>query len=78
MDRRLGPDIPEGDYGFVSINDISLDVAFDNATEKTITHQISSSTRLIFLLLAISIGVLDEYLSIFHLDWAHSGARHRR
>lgn len=41
MDRRFGTDVPEGDYGLVSVNDIPFNSAFHNATEKTITHRLS-------------------------------------
>src|SRR5262249_21512301 len=40
MDRRSGTDVSECNYRFVSINHIAFNVTFDNATEKTIAHQL--------------------------------------
>jgi hypothetical protein len=46
MDRRSRTDVLEGNYGFVPVNNITFNLAFNNATEKTIAHQLSFSTPL--------------------------------
>jgi len=38
MDRRLRADVPEGHGRVVLVNNVSLDIAFDNAAEKTLVH----------------------------------------
>jgi hypothetical protein len=68
MDWRFGTDVPEGDYGLVSVNDISLNSALNNATEKTITHQSSLSARLGLSILVIPMRVLHKYLFSFYLE----------
>jgi hypothetical protein len=66
MDRRLRTNVPEGDYGFVSVNDIPFNSAFNNATEKTITHQSYLSAHAELSILVTRMTVLYKYL--FSLD----------
>lgn len=40
MDRCLGTDVPEGNYRLVSVNNVTLNPAFNDATEKTIAQSI--------------------------------------
>jgi hypothetical protein len=42
MDWGLGVDILKGDDRTVPIDDISLDITFDNAAKKTFTHLVTS------------------------------------
>jgi len=62
MDRRSGTDVPEGDYGFVSVNDITFNLAFNDATEKTIAHQLSFRRALELSILVTPTGALDKNL----------------
>jgi hypothetical protein len=68
MDRRSGTDVPEGDHGLVSVNDIPFNSAFNNATEKTITHQSSRSARLGLSIPVIPMRALRKYLFILYLE----------
>jgi hypothetical protein len=68
MDRGLGTDVPEGDYGLVSVNDITFDSALNNPTEKTIAHQLSLSELLERSFLVTSTRALDEDLFTLYLE----------
>src|SRR5215510_15243337 len=45
MDRRPGTDVSECNYRFISVNHIAFNLAFNNAAEKTIAHQLPLSIR---------------------------------
>src|SRR5258706_7147179 len=48
MDRRLGPDVLEGDDRVVAIDDVALDLPFDDAAKKTVAHRPTSAPFSIF------------------------------